>query len=141
MFKSNNLHQDFQSSCPIQHQDFVIKSATKVLELWGQGLDGTFTIKCENGRARLEMSFDLGYQDEMRYGNFNLSPSCQLFGSPRKSRSSPSTLRRSRARAEAYQLKKSSFETKNDECVLNRSPKEKVFAPDVKVPVAEASLT
>ena len=119
MFKSNN--QDFKSTCPIQHQDFVIKTATKFLEIWGQGLNGTFTMKCENGNARLELYFDLGCQDQLKDGNLVSSPTRNFSGPPRKSRNSPSTLRRSRARAEAYQLKKSLFETKKEESVLDTS--------------------
>ena len=55
----------------------------------------------------------------MKEGNSVSSPTRQYFGSPRKSRSSPSTLRRSKARAEAYQHKKRLFETKaaEKECV------------------------
>ena len=142
MFESNNLKQDLKQTCPSHHRDFVMKSAMKFMEIWGQGLDGTFMMKCENGNARLELSFDLGCQDniQMKEGNSVSSTNRHVFGSPRKSRSSPSTLRRSRARAEAYQLKNNYFETKKEEKVLDSSSKEKVFVSEV-VPVAEVSKT
>ena len=62
----------------------------------------------------------------------------QFYEAPRRSQSSPSKLRRSRARAEAYQLKKSLFQTNNEKCPSDTSSKEQVFASEV-VPVAEES--
>jgi len=126
MFESTKLN----SNCPSQHRDFVNTLVTKFFEIWGQGLDGTVTLKCENGNARLELSLDLGCQEMGRDGNSVSGPT--RYDTPRKSRSSPSKLKRSRARAEAYQLKKSLFQTKNkiSQCV-DASSKEEVFVPDV----------
>ena len=129
MFESNN----FNSNYPSQHRDFVMKLVSKFFEVWGQGLDGTVTLKCENGKARFELSLDLGCQEKGRDGNSVSSPTRQFYDTPRRSRSSPSKLRRSRARAEAYQLKKSLFQIKDKKCVA--SSKEKVFASEVD-PVA-----
>ena len=92
-------------------------------------------MKCENGNARLELYFD-----QLKDGNLVSSPTRNFSSPPRKSRNSPSTLRRSRARAEAYQLKKSLFETKKEESVLDTSSTQKVFVPEV-IPVAEANTT
>jgi len=126
MFESNQS----STKCQSQLQDYVIKCVTKVLEIWGQGFDGTFTIKCENGNARLNLSVDLGSQEATRDGISVSGPTRVFFDNPRKSRSSPSKKRRSRARAEAYQLKKSLFQTKNENCGIDTRSTEEVFVSE-----------
>merc|ERR1712243_454931 len=132
MFESNQS----STKCQSQLQDDVIKCVTKVLEIWRQGFDGTFTIKCENGNARLNLSVDLGCQEATRDGISVSGPTRVFFDTPRKSRSSPSKKRRSRARAEAYQLKKSLFQNKNENGDIDTRSTEEVFVSEA-APVAD----
>ena len=74
-----------------------VASAKVVVKTGGYPPQRHFSYPTRN--ARLKLSLDLGCQEMSRDGNSVSGPT--RYDTPRKSRSSPSKLRRSRLRAEA----------------------------------------
>ena len=89
------------------NQKYVIESVTQFLEKGRNGFDGSFNIKCESGKVTMDLSlsFVLGCQ-EQRNEDSDLSSYHQTITSKR-SKKSPSRLRRNWLRAEKYRAKKS----------------------------------
>ena len=92
MKKKSNV--ELESS---HHDDFVSDTFTKFMELWKNGKEASLNINCKDGKAWIQISCFLGYQRNAK----SFSP-----GNPKRTKPSPSKLRRDRERAENFRLKK-----------------------------------
>ena len=91
-----------------QDESFAVDSVTKLfLQLWRKEKQATLSLECKDGRASVNLSVSLGTSTREK---MNSMPSSPVPPSSRKSRtrSSPSKLRRNRARAQEYHEKKRS---------------------------------
>jgi len=128
------IYEDIQTQI-----NYVRKKKPKVVTYWLARLenpDQIVTISDEHQSFTwlgLTEAKDLAPRHAPVFDKFNEALKNDLY---RKSRSSPSKKRRSRARAEAYQLKKSLFQTKNENCGIDTRSTEEVFV-SAAVPVAD----
>ena len=108
------------------NQKYVIESVTKFLEKGRNGFDGSFNIKCKSGEVTMDLSLSLvlGHQ-EQRKEDSDLISYHQTITSKR-SKKSPSRLRRNWLRAEKYRAKKSMIQ--NKKCVTSST--EEVFVSE-----------
>jgi len=102
------------------NQKYVIEQVTKFLDKGRNGFDGSFNIKCESGKVKIDLSLSLvlGCQEQSRNDDSDLSSYHQIKPSKR-SKKSPSRLRRNRLRAEKYRAKNSTIQTINKNCVAS----------------------
>ena len=101
------------------NQKYVIESVTQFLEKGRNGFDGYFNIKCESGKVTMDLSVALvlGCQEQSGKDDSDLgSYLCQTKTSKKRSRKSPSKLRRNLLRAEKYRAKKSMIQIDNENC-------------------------
>ena len=112
------------------NQNYVIEQVAKFLEKGRNGFDGSFNIKCESGKVKIDLSLSLvlGSQEQSRKDDSDLSSYHQIKTSKR-SKKSPSRIRRNWLRAEKYQAKKCFVETNNNMHVADSSTTEDVFLP------------
>jgi len=119
------------------NQKYVIESVTKFLEI---GRNGSFNIKCEMGKVTMDCSvlLVLGCQEHSAVKDSDSGPQPHQPRNRRRSRNSPSKLRRNWLRAEKYRANKiqTQFQTQNEKCVYDSSPTGEVFACEV-IPVAK----
>ena len=92
------------------NQKHVIESVTQFLEKVRNGFDGSFNIKCESGKVKIDLSLSLvlGCQEQSGKEDSDLGS--------KRSKKSPSRLRRNRLRAEKYRAKKSTIQTIDKNC-------------------------
>ena len=78
------------------NQKYVIEKVTKFLEKGRKGFNGSFNIKCESGKVKIDLSLSLvlGYQEQCEKEDSDLGS--------KRSKKSPSRLRRNQPRAEKY---------------------------------------
>ena len=95
------------------NQKFVVEQVAKFLEKGKNGYDGSFTIKCESGKVKIDLSLSLvlGCQEQSGKEDSDLGS--------KRSKKSPSRLRRNRLRAEKYRAKKSTIQTIDKNCVTS----------------------
>ena len=86
-----------------QFQNEVFESMTnQFMELWKRGHTASFNINCRNGEAWMNISSYLGYQDFVNHSQ----PENSKSKSAKRSKGSPSKLRRSKKRLESFLEKK-----------------------------------
>ena len=95
------------------NQKYVIESVTQFLEKGRNGFDGYFNIKCESGKVKIDLSLSLvlGCQEQNGKEDSDLGS--------KRSKKSPSRLRRNRLRAEKCRAKKSTIQTIDKNCVTS----------------------
>ena len=94
------------------HDDFVSDTFTKFMELWKNGKEAALNINCKDGKAWIQISCFLGYQRNAKF----FSP-----GNPKRTKPSPSKLRRNRERAENFRLKKRQEVSRLEQSNLSKS--------------------
>ena len=86
-----------------QFQNEVFESMTnQFMELWKRGHTASYNINCSNGEAWMNISSYLGYQESDNYRHSENTKS----KSTKRSKGSPSKLRRSKIRLESFLEKK-----------------------------------
>ena len=102
------------------NQNYVIEQVAKFLEKGRNGFDGSFNIKCESGKVKIDLSLSLvlGSQEQSRKDDSDLSSYHQIKTSKR-SKKSPSRIRRNWLRAEKYRAKNSTIQTIDKNCVAS----------------------
>ena len=86
-----------------QFQNEVFESMTnQFMELWKRGHTASYNINCSNGEAWMNISSYLGYQESDNYRHSENTKS----KSAKRSKGSPSKLRRSKIRLESFLEKK-----------------------------------
>ena len=78
------------------NQKYVIEKVTKFLEKGRKGFDGSFNIKFESGKVKIDLSLSLvlGCQEQCEKEDSD--------SGSKRSKKSPSRLRRNQLRAEKY---------------------------------------
>ena len=116
------------------NQKHVIESVTQFLEKVRNGFDGSFNIKCESGKVTMDLSlsFVLGCQEKSGREKSDLCFYHQTKTSKR-TKKSPSKLRRNWLRAERYRAMKGMLQTNNENCVTSSTEEEVLVSEDIPV--------
>ena len=103
-FRKNNNN----SASHDQHKT-IYDTWNEFVKLWKNGQDAVFNANCKNGRAWLNLSTYLGYNENQNSNENAMEDETfitEVTPNPKRSRSSPSKLRRNKERAAAYREKK-----------------------------------
>ena len=107
------------------HDDFASDAFTKFIELWKNGKEAALNINCRNGKAWIQISCFLGYQNDAK----SFTP-----GNSKLTKPSPSKLRRNKERAENFRLKKRQEASRLEQSKLSKSNTSNASHFEVEIP-------
>ena len=90
----------------MEQQDFIFETFLKFMQLCGNGNQATLNLECRDGGVLVNFNVFLGRQENIYSVPSSNSTVRNVPSAPRKSRSSPSKLRRNWARSKAHHERK-----------------------------------